>query len=739
MRVFVLSVGRVGSTTLARACSHIHGFTAAHESRAKLLGDERFDYPDQHIEVDHRLSWFLGDLGRRFDDEQTLYVHQTRDRDEVVESWLGRWDSLFRPTMVRAFGHGIIMQSHEWSDAQRRRVVEFYVDSVNANIAEFIRHRRHEHFDIATAIEDFDHLVESLGAPCDRDAAVAQLRTRHNASRRGQAVARRLRFRHVLPVVGRSAPSDLRRAQRETLTAVERAVAFGRQRVDVSVVGARFADEDLPASYLEDAPVLTASSQDLGDFARRRRLPLLRQVLEGLRTSDHCDYLIYTNIDIAPQPGFYEVIDEIARRGHDFFTITRRDVAEPFTTSPAVTRAQLGFGHPGTDTIVFKASLLDEVDVGDVLLGVKWVARALVWQLTLLAERPRHFHDLHATYHLGYDQAWKDPALADYEEFNRNELKGCLERWTDRFGTEAVGRLSGVSAVRSGPTGASPVPTRPQLSPQPKPSKGHRMIFCASPGRSGTAYLAQLLGSHPGVDAGHERRPAMIGPWLRQSTWSGMSQTYAARRVKADAIRVELSRLAEGTAYADTSHMFIKTFCDVVFDEFPHDRISVVVLNRPPDLVAKSFFDLGYFAADRDPWLDWMAVPSAPHSMAKLDPDEITSQFDLIFGYLADILLRTELYRERTPQVDWVDVDLGHLQDPVGAAMLFDSLGLSRPKGLDRAVGERVNGREHVKRRVGGSVPLEIVNEHLDSYLRRFSSNPGTGLLANARAGAVAT
>jgi hypothetical protein len=62
MGVFVLCTGRSGSLTYIRACSHITNYTAGHETGSRKLGDDRFSYPDNHIEADNRLSWFPGTL-----------------------------------------------------------------------------------------------------------------------------------------------------------------------------------------------------------------------------------------------------------------------------------------------------------------------------------------------------------------------------------------------------------------------------------------------------------------------------------------------------------------------------------------------------------------------------------------------------------------------------------------------------------------------------------------------------
>ena len=72
--VFVLCTGRCGSTTFVQACQHIENYTASHESKISLLGDQRLEYSQNHIEVDNRLSWFLGSLDKKYGDN-AFYVH----------------------------------------------------------------------------------------------------------------------------------------------------------------------------------------------------------------------------------------------------------------------------------------------------------------------------------------------------------------------------------------------------------------------------------------------------------------------------------------------------------------------------------------------------------------------------------------------------------------------------------------------------------------------------------------
>lgn len=179
--VFVLGTGRCGTATFVAACDRVENFTSGHETRAAAIGDERFAYPGRHIEADNRLSWFLGELGRRYDDDSTLFVHLRRDRDDVVRSFERRWDSPFRASVIRAFAHGIVMRRDEWQADDIRRVCEFYVDTVTANVAAFVATRRSLTIDLETSGEQFPGFLDEIDATGDRTAILAELAVRHNA------------------------------------------------------------------------------------------------------------------------------------------------------------------------------------------------------------------------------------------------------------------------------------------------------------------------------------------------------------------------------------------------------------------------------------------------------------------------------------------------------------------------------------------------------------------------------
>lgn len=176
MNVFILNSGRCGSTTFIRACSHIHNFTALHESRSGLIGAERLNYPANHIEADNRLSWFLGRLERQYGDD-AWYVHLSRERAATAASFARRSEF----GIMQAYRDGILLGLQGTPSAHE--VALDYLDTIEANITHFLRDKSHQmQFRLEQAQEDFPRFWEWVGAEGDLQAALAEWQTRHNAS-----------------------------------------------------------------------------------------------------------------------------------------------------------------------------------------------------------------------------------------------------------------------------------------------------------------------------------------------------------------------------------------------------------------------------------------------------------------------------------------------------------------------------------------------------------------------------
>jgi hypothetical protein len=175
----VLCTGRCGSTTFAKAASHITNFTAGHETRTYLTGDARLAYPAHHIEADNRLTWLLGRLDRAYGQEP-LYVHLTRDAEEVAASFLKRAD---RGIML-AYRTQVLMGAGRLScDTPLLEFCRDYVTTVTENIRLFLRDKpRAMSFRLETAKADMERFWTAIGAEGDLEAALREWDVVYNKS-----------------------------------------------------------------------------------------------------------------------------------------------------------------------------------------------------------------------------------------------------------------------------------------------------------------------------------------------------------------------------------------------------------------------------------------------------------------------------------------------------------------------------------------------------------------------------
>ena len=176
MNVFVLNTGRCGSTTFIKACQHIGNYTAAHESRLMLTGEQRLAYPGQHIEADNRLSWMLGRLQQHYGND-AFYVHLSRDRDAVAQSFARRADY----GIMKAYREGILM--HETEQLSAYELALDYINTVERNIEAFLQDKPNQmKFSVESAKDDFVAFWQAINAQGDLNAALAEWDVNYNAS-----------------------------------------------------------------------------------------------------------------------------------------------------------------------------------------------------------------------------------------------------------------------------------------------------------------------------------------------------------------------------------------------------------------------------------------------------------------------------------------------------------------------------------------------------------------------------
>jgi len=190
----------------------------------------------------------------------------------------------------------------------------------------------------------------------------------------------------------------------------------------------------------------------------------------------------------------------------------------------------------------------------------------------------------------------------------------------------------------------------------------HRLIFSINSGRSGSNYLAALLGSALEVTGFHEAEPHMNGRYLDMANRYPYRETIRKKQIKSTATRKIQDGRAPGRVYCETNHMFIKTFFDVILSDF--EKVQVVILWRELALVLKSFSELGYFSPKNPVWSEWMSRPNArTSSLPCIAPDVELDHFDLCITYLFYIEARTVRFQKAFPDVPTLDVRLENLND----------------------------------------------------------------------------
>ena len=177
MNIFILNSGRCGSTTFIRACSHISNYTALHESRCGLLGAKRLNYPNNHIEADNRLSWFLGRLDQQYGDN-AFYVHLSREREATAESFARRSEF----GIMQAYRDGILLELE--GEPTAHELALDYLDTIESNIECFLKDKNNKmEFKLESAPHDFTNFWQRIAAQGDLDAALVECKQRYNASR----------------------------------------------------------------------------------------------------------------------------------------------------------------------------------------------------------------------------------------------------------------------------------------------------------------------------------------------------------------------------------------------------------------------------------------------------------------------------------------------------------------------------------------------------------------------------
>jgi hypothetical protein len=244
----------------------------------------------------------------------------------------------------------------------------------------------------------------------------------------------------------------------------------------------------------------------------------------------------------------------------------------------------------------------------------------------------------------------------------------------------------------------------------------NRAIFCISPGRSGSNYLAELLGTAREVVSFHEPEPSMTAEYIEMANSKPYPATKVYRQTKLEAINKILSSLGSNKVYCETNHMFIKTFFDVVIENIK--TTDVIILRRDIRQVLRSFVELKYFAEGNTEWPKWMTSPNAVTSaLPAISSDEQLDQYDLCIAYLLDIEARAQRFKTEYPWINVHEVELPELNLRDKVLCLFNDLGITPSWHTYRLLGKKVNERRQKKTHFNNPADLEYCSKRITQYI----------------------
>lgn len=260
---------------------------------------------------------------------------------------------------------------------------------------------------------------------------------------------------------------------------------------------------------------------------------------------------------------------------------------------------------------------------------------------------------------------------------------------------------------------------------------GRHLIFCISPGRAGSLYLRNLLDSADDIIAKHEPDPKMNDKYLEQVILKGKREQTLEERAekKLKAIRDTLEGTSPDVAYAETSHMFVKTMADAILHKLANTaKISIIFLHRPAKDTIFSQLRLGWFSKDHSGRNVWYYDPNDVHESEKQISYNTNSSnvIDSLIGYNADVLQRgvdlQRLIKQHHKDGDWKFVNLYETtlasisgNSDEGIIKLLSRLGLkvSKPK-LKLLRKQDTNARDIKKDKFATSSTVEDVAKRLE-------------------------
>lgn len=236
-----------------------------------------------------------------------------------------------------------------------------------------------------------------------------------------------IRVAHIINPVKVNEKSDLHVAQPVTFETMLRSKRNSLFCDQIELYTTQFEeDKEIIPDGFRVLSNLERSVLDVNPRLAKRKLPLIGDILSKVKEMDNPDYIIFTNMDIALMPYFYDAVVLYLEKGHDALVINRRRISDRYRTIEELPLmySDLGRSHPGFDCFVIKTELLDRFILGNICVGISFLEATLVHNIFSFAQNPLYVPDAHLTFHIGMDVLV--PRNNEFYKHNRADFFGNI-------------------------------------------------------------------------------------------------------------------------------------------------------------------------------------------------------------------------------------------------------------------------------------------------------------------------
>lgn len=234
-------------------------------------------------------------------------------------------------------------------------------------------------------------------------------------------------FSHIINPVGFGENKELNEIQTITFNSIEKALVYAKD-VDVKVYCCFVKGESsvlIPDTFVQ----LSSLEKTIADFVKtNRKNPLTGEILTKALENCQSDFIIFTNVDIALMPYFYQVVNYYVNNGFDAVTINRRRIKNEFhnETNMDLLYAENGKSHLGYDCFVIKRKVLEKFIFKNIALGVPPSGGDIFYNICAFADQPVLLTEKHLTFHVGMElvKPWGDKNIRQH---NTKEFLALLK------------------------------------------------------------------------------------------------------------------------------------------------------------------------------------------------------------------------------------------------------------------------------------------------------------------------